>query len=123
MAAITPVVSNISDDGSVLRITWETLTTTNDTGTAVSLPKYWDKTVTVTGTFGAGGTISIQGSNDGANWFDLTDFQGVDIELTAAGLKPIAENPLYIRPYVSAGDGTTDLDVILIARLSNTLRT
>lgn len=123
MASITPSVQNVSDDGSVLKITWESLNTTNTDGLPAEIPKYWDKTVTFTGTFGSGGAIKMQGSNDGTNWFDLTDFQGATITAAAAKMKPIAENPLKIRPIVTAGDVTTDLDVILIARLSNTLRT
>lgn len=123
MAAIAPVISNASDDGSVMKITWETLTTTNDQGTPLSIPKFIDKTVTVTGTFGAGGTVKFQGSNDGTNWYDLSDPQGNAISKTAAGIEAVQENPWKIRPFISAGDGTTDIDVIVIARLNNSLRT
>ena len=123
MATITPVVDHkVADDGSVLKVTWETMTTTNDTGVAVALSKYADKTVTFTGTFGTGGTIKFQGSNDGTNWFDLTDPQGNAVSKTSASIEVVTENPLQVRPFVSAGDGTTDLDCILIARLSNNLR-
>lgn len=127
MAAIAPVIvsGNVSgnDDGSVIKITWEMLTTTNDSGTPVSVPKFIDKTVTFTGTFGVGGTVALQGSNDGTNWYSLTDPQGNAISKTAAGIEAVSENPWKIRPFVSAGDGTTDLDVIVIARLNNSLRT
>ena len=124
MASITPVVDDtVADDGSVLKITWETLTTTNADGVPVAIAKFGDKTVTFTGTFGVGGTVKLQGTNDGTNWIDLADPQGNAISKTSASIEAVTENPWKIRPYVSAGDGTTDLDVIVIARLSNTLRT
>lgn len=123
MAEIIPVAENISDDGSVQKVTWSTLTTTNITGTPVQLSKFGDKTVSVTGVLGVGGTLKIQGSNDNTNWFDLTDPQGNALSFTALGMEAITENPMYIMPKVSAGNGTTNFDVIMIARLSNTLRT
>ena len=90
-------------------IKWETLTAT-DVGEARVNTYYNDRTVSVTGTFG--GTVSIQGSNDGTNWFTLTDNSGLALEFTAAGMKLIAEAPLYIRP--SAGSGVSDVDVIIL---------
>ena len=104
------------NDYSVIQYKWETLTTTNDNGRALELPVYPEKTVHILGTFGSGGTVKIQGSNDGTNWIDLTDTRGNTISKIATYLGTIAENPRYIRPFVSAGDGTTDIDVILIAR-------
>lgn len=123
MAAIAPVISNASDDGSVLKITWETLTTTNNQGIPLSIPKFIDKTVTFTGTFGAGGTVRLQGSNDGTNWYELSDVRGGAISRTNAGIDVLQENPWQIRPFLANGDGTTDIDVIVIARLNNSLRT
>jgi hypothetical protein len=65
---------------------------------------------TVTGTFGAGGSVVMQGSNDGTNWFALSA-----AALTAAGsFAPLGltEHPKFIRPAVTAGDGTTALTVV-----------
>lgn len=64
----------------------------------------------VTGTFGAGGSVRLEGSNDGTNWFALSS-----TALTAAGsFAPLgaAEHPKFIRPSVTAGDGTTSLTVV-----------
>lgn len=80
-----------------------------DDGTPVEFFDLPEKTVAVTGTFGAGGTIVIEGSNDGTNYFTLTDLQSTAISKTAAALEAIAECPRYIRPRVTAGDGTTSL--------------
>lgn len=64
----------------------------------------------VTGTFGAAGSIRLEGSNDGTNWFALSP-----AALTAAGIFAAlgpAEHPKFIRPNVTAGDGTTALTVV-----------
>lgn len=76
-----------------------------------------DRSVQVDGTFGAGGTIVIEGSNDsGVTWSTLNDPQGSPLSFTGAGLKAILEYVEQIRPRVTAGDGTTSLDADLIAR-------
>ncbi|PWT71729.1 MAG: hypothetical protein C5B59_17270 [Bacteroidetes bacterium] len=87
-----------------------------NTGDPQSAPTFNDKSVHVTGTFGAGGSITIEGSNDGVNWLALHDPTNAAITLTAAGMREILENPLWIRPNVTAGDGTTSLTITLIQR-------
>lgn len=62
------------------------------------------------GTFGAGGSVQIEGSNDNATWVKLSP-----AALTAAGLFAalgVTERPKFVRPSVTAGDGTTNLTVI-----------
>lgn len=71
---------------------------------------YLTASFVVTGTFGAAGSVVMQGSNDGTNWFALSP-----TALTAAGIfAPLgaAEHPKFIRPAVTAGDGTTALTVV-----------
>lgn len=73
-------------------------------------PDYATAFFTVTGTFGAAGSIQLEGSNDNANWFKLSP-----AALTANGsFAPlgVTEVPKYIRPNCTAGDGTTALTVI-----------
>lgn len=63
----------------------------------------------VTGTFGSGGSIKLQGSNDLINWWDLTP-----TALTSAGgfaALGANEKPRAIRPSCTAGDATTNLTV------------
>lgn len=88
----------------------------DDSGIAIQCVDYVDRTVAITGTFGAGGSVTLQGSNDNTNWFALTDPQGNAITKTAAALELVMEAPLYIRPLVTAGDGTTNLTVTLLCR-------
>jgi len=98
-------------------ITWAGLDS-DDSGEPVELVDYPDRTLTITGTFGAGGSISLQGSNDGTNWFSITDPQGNAITKTAAAMELVVETPRYMRPIVTAGDGTTSLTVQLFCRRS-----
>lgn len=89
-----------------------------DDGAPLEAVGHADKTVQITGTFGVGGTIVIEGSNDGTNYATLTDPQGNAISKTAAAIEMIAEHTRYIRPRVTAGDGTTSLVVTMMGRRS-----
>lgn len=111
MATRTALSEPISKD--VVLITWTGLAGTADVGSAEQLARFSDKTVTATGTFG--GTVVIQGSNDGTNWFTLTDQNAQSLSYTGAGGGLIAENPRYIRPAVTAGT-VTSVTVIICAK-------
>lgn len=74
-----------------------------------------DRSVQVTGTFGTGGSVRLEGSNDGTNYAALTDPQGNDLNITSAKIEAITELCRYIRPRVTAGDGTTSLVVTVVA--------
>lgn len=106
------VITTYPADGLVL-CSWEDLANGN-TGNSVSIARWADRTVQVSGTFGAGGSITIEGSHDGVAWATLHDPQGNNLTFTAAGMKLCAENPLFTRPNVTAGDGTTALDVDIL---------
>lgn len=86
-----------------------------DDGERVSVAAYTDKSVQVTGTFGTGGSVTVQGSNDGVNWATLTDPQGNDLVFTSAKIELVSEATLYIRP-LAAGDGTTNLTVHMLLK-------
>jgi len=105
-------------DAHARNMLWEALTdTTSDVGNDVELPDHPDMSVQVIGTFGVGGTVIMEGSNDGGTtYFALVDPQGNAISFTAAGGEQIAEAVKAIRPRVTGGDVTTDLDVYLYAR-------
>lgn len=101
------------EDVQVKRVQWTGLTSaTSDVGSAVKFGSWKDRTVQVTGTFGAGGSVSLKGSNDGGTtWATLTDANNAALTFTSTGLKAITELPYEIRPEVTAGDGTTSLTV------------
>lgn len=102
-------------NGSVL--VWTGLLNGDD-GTPLEVYDHADMSVAFTGTFGTGGTIKFEGSNDGTNYFEITDPQGNAISKTAASLEQGTEIVRYYRPRVSAGDGTTSLTCTLYMRRS-----
>lgn len=106
-------------DIHIRRVKW-LLLANGDTGAPVKMSDFQDRTVQVLGTFGAGGSITIQGSNDeGVTWATLTDTLGNPLTFTTAGIKQITELPYEIRPNVTAGDGATSLAVWLHMRGAN----
>ena len=81
-----------------------------------------DKTVQIVATLYGGATIVIQGSNDGTNWFTLTNPNNDNLSFTTGDqLEAILENPLYIRPKTSGGTDTV-IGVILAGRATLQLR-
>jgi hypothetical protein len=124
MATKIATVTDISQDGSVLLVKWSGLANGDD-GAPVQFPEFGDRCVQAAGTFGAGGTVVWEGTNDTAiSYGGLNNAQGSAVSLTAAtAVKQVVEIPRYSRPRVSAGDGTTALDVYAILRRSNTMRT
>jgi hypothetical protein len=123
MAVIAQAITRIEDfkdDAHV--IVWSPLTQSGlDSGAPVKMPGSADRCVQVLGTFGAAGSVRIEGSNVVAPSVDadytvLTDPQGNALDLTAARIEQITEVPLWIRPRVTAGDGTTSLSVRLLVR-------
>lgn len=117
MATISPTVTRIGNHA--YEFLYAALTTTNDRGAPIpeSFADYADRTVQVTGTFGAGGNLRVEGSNDdGTTYAALSDPQGNALNVTAAKVEAITEVTLWTRPFVSAGDGTTSLSVTVTAR-------
>ena len=96
--------------------TWAGLLSGDD-GEAVRLAVYSDRSIQVTGTFG-GASVTIAGSNDGVTYHALTATSGDPLMLTAGGLKQIVELPVFLKPRVFGGNGSTDLKVILSGRKS-----
>ena len=96
-------------------ITWTGLST-GDVGTPMDCARLNEKCVHVTGVNGAAGTTVIQGSNDATNWVTLADPQGNALSIGASVIEQILENPRYVRPNQTAGDGTTSITVRIVAR-------
>lgn len=101
---------------SVIIIKWSGITTTDTEGQWLELPEYSYKTVHIDGNFGTGGVIDMQASNDATlTPFLLTDDRGDTISKNALYGGFIAQNPLMIRPVLSAGSGAVDIDVVVCA--------
>lgn len=118
MATRTPTTSNqASRNGAVKWAQWTGLLN-GDTGAPVSAAEWSGKTFHAFGTFGAGGTVIIEGSNDidaPTNWAPVSNWQGTNLSATGAALLTARDMPMWVRPRVSAGDGTTSLTVTMVA--------
>lgn len=116
MATIQPTFRKV-DDYSVM-FTYSNMTFSgSDVGGPIqgNWGVYGDRTVQVEGTLGAGGTVAMQGSNDGGvNWRTINDAFGVALNVTALSVKQFTERPEQLRPAITAGDGTTSVTVSLI---------
>lgn len=116
---------------NVKQVIWTGLDA-DDSGADALLAKFADKTVQVKGTFG-GATVTIYGSEDKteveadlaagtlfgsktATYAILTDTTETNLAVTAATKAAILQNPLYIRPVVTGGDGTTSITVTITAK-------
>lgn len=112
MATVAFASQNYLSDHKVL--TWSPLTTTNADGAPIGYSSNGMGGVTfqISGTFGVGGTVVVEGSNDGVTYFTLNDQANAAVSATAAALKTIRDAPLFIRPRVTAGDGTTSITVV-----------
>lgn len=113
MAVRQPVVSRVAN--GVLLITWSGLLN-GDNGEPVQIPAASDKSWHVTGTAGVGGVARPKGHNKGPSTVDLTndpilaDVQGTAIAGTVNTIEQIVENPNWIYPHITAGDGSTNLE-------------
>lgn len=116
MATVVGTLTPLKSFGARSHVVSWTPLLNGDVGDQAEFPGASFRTAQITGTFGTGGTIQIQGSNDGTNWVVLTDPQGNAITKTAAGIEIVEEVTRYIRPAVTAGDGTTSLTVTLLLR-------
>ena len=87
-----------------------------DDGSVEAMMSTGDRCVQVLGTFGVGGTVVVEGSLDGANWFQLRDPSSTLLSFTAAGGKAVLEAVTHCRPRITAGDGTTSLSILISTR-------
>jgi len=116
MATRTPTITPNIQNTPATVVVWTGLLNLDD-GSPVDWVGYADRSVQFTGTFGTGGSIRLEWSNDGGTtWVTATDPQGNDIIKTAAGGEAVTETALLVRPRVTAGDGTTSLSCYLAMR-------
>lgn len=115
MATVDPVNSFPFETSLEVAVTtWSPLLASDD-GAPVRLAVYSDRSVQVSGTFG-GASVTIGGSNDGETYHALSDTSGNPLTLTSGALRQIVELPIFIKPRVFGGDGTTNLKVVLSGR-------
>ena len=103
--------------GNYVLISWLGLAN-GDTGKPFTGADWADRSVQIEGTFGTGGTIVIEGSNNGSTYKTLRDHNGAQLTFMAADLESVSHTVSAIRPRVSAGDGTTSINVYMFVRRS-----
>ncbi len=113
MATINPTAKDILIGNAVY--VWSAMAN-GDVGAPAGITGSGDRSAQVSGTFGAGGQVIIEGSLDLVNWFTLRDPSGVNLSFTSAGLRAVLENVVGLRPRVTSGDGSTALDVVVVTR-------
>lgn len=117
MADIIPTITkDVDGNPGAILVKWEALSDASKNGSPIKFTGYTIRSVQVTGTFGASGSVSIRGSNDdGANYHTLSaDNSTGAVTFTAAGVKRVSEVTQLTKPVVTVSDGTTDLDVSLL---------
>jgi hypothetical protein len=118
MATINPVVANVSYESggiSAQTITWTGITAQSDTVGAYDRIDLGDRSIQVTGNFN-GGTVQLQGSNDGVSFFPLTTPAGVTIQFTAPGLLQVTEACLFVQPVFSTATTGANVTAVMAAR-------
>lgn len=88
-----------------------------DTGQEVLGFDYSDITIQIDViTLGVGGSIQLEGSNDGVNWHILNDPFDNALVFVADGMDQVLEACKLYRLHCTAGDGTTDINAFLFMR-------
>jgi len=108
----------LKNDEVMMIVRWSNLAN-GDTGSWLQIPYGAEKCAIAYGTFGAGGSIAIEGANEiiasPANAIPLHNPGETVIALTSSGqVQQVLESTFQIRPHVTAGDGTTLLTVDLM---------
>lgn len=117
MATVTPVVIQQSD--RVLEIKWSNLGN-GDTGGYQSCRGYEEFSFSFYGTIGAAGSVTLEQSPDnGTTAIDLKTSQSNIFSTMPIVSLPGAQVAIFplgdVRPHVTAGDGTTTINVYLLA--------
>lgn len=125
MAVRAPTFSNVKGpSGGIDAVVIQWIGLLNgDSGQAIQRPDLADKTVQFEGTFGNGGTCTIQGSNDSTdgttltgNFHPLSNPEGTQISVQSGGITQIMESTRWFKPVITGGDGTTNITATVLAR-------
>ncbi len=114
--SVTPTLVSLIPQvwgNNVAVYTWAAIAN-GEAGVAISGPGFTDRSVQIEGTFGTGGTVVIEGSNDSLNYHTLHDPFSNALSYTSSTLVQVTEICLWMRPRVTAGDGTTSINVTAI---------
>jgi len=114
MATVKYTQDNSNQDFT--KITWIGIANGDTPEPFGGLSEYADRSVQVGGSNLDGATVTIQGSNDQANFHTLNDPLGNVMSFTAAGLKQILEYSDHVKPVTTGGGGSQSIDITLVAK-------
>lgn len=115
--------NTILNDGTTLVIDITGLLN-NDTSEPIEWAEYQDRSIQLSGVFGAGGNVVAEGSNDGINYAPLSNAAGgVALTFGTSSIKQVLEASRYLRLRVTAGDETTLLNASVFLRRASSIRT
>lgn len=118
MATVAPVFSwQVGErDGNSVLVTWS-MVTANVEGLPIECVQMTDLCWQSFATNQGGAVVTIQGSNDGTNYFTMTNASGgAAVTFSADGGKQTIERPRYIRPYLTTAGTAAVVAVTLLAR-------
>ena len=112
--------------GTVIPDVWTSMEA-SDSGLPLYCPSLTERSIQVTGMNGSGGTVTIEGSNDGSTWATLHDAFGNLLVITDTGAAPpasvsntgiyqVMEETSWIRPVCGAGGLSEAFNVILVGK-------
>lgn len=124
MATIAYALSNPPTIGrsssGVLVVSWVGLAN-SDYGQALSVPALADRSIHLLGALGTGGAATIYGTNKpdpnlatDTDWSILNDPQANPLVMSVLKVESVMEPTLWIRPKITAGDGSTLLNLYLV---------
>ncbi|HEU0283146.1 MAG TPA: hypothetical protein VFQ99_05135 [Gallionella sp.] len=118
MATVTPVITDLTGQDQVIKITWA-LTTANPDGAPIKVSQFGefaDRTIYFVGTWG-GATAAWEGG-DGTVYMPITNPAGTAITKTANGINAIIELPEFSRPNLTTpGAGATITATLILRRV------
>lgn len=113
MAVIAPTISTTTN-GDMLA-TWTAVAETDTFASYDIRRSFKSLTALIGGTFGSA-TVVVQGSLDDTTFAGLADGTGTAISVTAAAIKEVASNAIYIKPVASGGTAQSLTVQLLIRR-------
>jgi hypothetical protein len=122
MATVNPTISQFADNDQTTILAIWNLTTADADGLPFEWFQWADLCWQAVGTWG-GATLTIQGSNDGTNWFSLSNAAGGSAAtFTTDGGKTTIERPRYVRPNLTTPGSGATVAVTLAARRAQQIR-
>ncbi len=124
MATVKATVSRLGQGGDDSAMTFKWTLTGTDDGAPLEFLPWADRSVQIgtTGDNFNAGTVILEGSNDGIQWFPIKDPAGAAISAAGSAiLRQVLESTAFIRPRASVA--VTSVNVIIAVRRASSIRT